>query len=277
MTPNSLRRSLALPVVMAMLCTSPAFGAGARSAPMPDTNDLAKKTQNPVGDVASVPFQFNFNTGGDYLDADFFNLNFQPVVPIRITPNWNLIARTIVPFLSIPTAGGTEGGIGDIQQQLFFTPAHPGGLIWGIGPIFSLPTATNSLARTGSWAIGPTAVVVKMTGPYVLGGLINNVTTFKDEGGDPEVNQLLIQPFINYNFGTGWALGFGPIITANWELPDGDEWTVPVGLGITRTLVFKGQPISLSGQYYANVVRPPGSAVNQLRFVFSLIYPTGAK
>src|SRR5882672_2012506 len=98
----------------------------------PDATELAKKTQNPVGDVTSLPFQFNFNTGGDLGDQTLLNLNFQPVIPFKLTDNWSMIARTIVPLYSVPGANGISySGVGDIQEQLFVTPAHPGKLIWG--------------------------------------------------------------------------------------------------------------------------------------------------
>src|SRR5580658_1671731 len=72
----------------------------------PDTDQsvtaLAKETQNPVGDIVSVPFQFNFNSGGAYVDQTFFNLNFQPVIPIHLNSKVTYITRTIVPVVSIP-------------------------------------------------------------------------------------------------------------------------------------------------------------------------------
>ncbi|MGH7740954.1 MAG: neuromedin U [Candidatus Eiseniibacteriota bacterium] len=259
--------ALSTSVISAARAQTPAAGA-------PDANALAKQTQNPVGDIAAIPFQFNFNSGGGLGDQTMFNLNFQPVVPIRITPKWNLIARTIVPFVSAPTGGVDRvGGIGDIQEQIFFTPIGERKITWGVGPVFSLPTATNALIRTGSWGAGPAGVILAMPGPWVFGCLATQIWTFKDEGGPPKVNQLLAQPFINFNFGAAWALSSSPIITANWDASSGNQWTVPLGLGITRTLVFGKQPMSLGAQYYANVERPDGSPLSQLRFVWSLIYP----
>ena len=240
-----------------------------------DATELAKKTQNPVGDLVSLPFQFNFNSGGGYEDATFFNLNFQPVIPITISPKTKLIARTIVPFLDVPgpTPFTRTGGIGDIQEQLYFTPAEPGALIWGAGPVLSLPTATNDLVRTGAWALGPGVVAVKMTGPWVLGGLLNVIWTFADDGGDPETNMLTFQPFVNYNFGKGWALSSAPILTVNMDAPDGQEWTIPIGVGINCTTHFNGRPMSLGAQFYGNVAHPDGAAATQIRIVVSLLYP----
>lgn len=259
--------------LMALSAPASAVHAQGSAAPAVDATELAKQTQNPVAELISLPFQFNFNSGGDLEDGTLFNLNFQPVVPVKVSENWNLIARAIVPYLDIPTATDSETGLGDIVAELFFTPKHSGAVTWGVGPVFSFPTATNTFARTGSWATGVGGVVVHSAGPWVLGGLVANFWTVSDSGDSTEVNQLQAQPFINYNFGKGWALAFAPLITANWDAEDGEEWTVPLGLGISRTTVFGKQPITLGFQYYNNVERPEGTAANQLRIAVSLLFP----
>lgn len=252
----------------------PPAGAQAKHGEI-DATALAKKTQNPVGDLVSLPFQFNFNSGGGYVDQTYFNLNFQPVVPIKISPKTNIIARAIVPFVNLPgpTPFDRTGGIADIQAQFYFAPAEPGKLIWGVGPMFSLPTATNDLVATGAWAMGPGGVALKMSGPWVIGGLLNVVWTFSDEGGDPETNMLTMQPFVNYNFGKGWAISSSPLLTMNMDAPSGQEWTIPLGLGITRTTQFNGRPMTVGMQFYGNVEHPDAAAATQLRFILSLLYP----
>jgi len=263
----------------AMLASMLAAGTAAAqtAAPPPqehDTTALAKQTQNPVGDLVSVPFQFNFNTGGDLEDRTFLNVNVQPVMPFRVTDRWNVIARTIVPLDSMPGEADTRfSGVGDIQQQIFITPAKPGGLIWGLGPTFSFPTATSSPVETGTWGGGFAAVVVKMTGPFVLGGLVSQIWPMTDAGGDPETNLLTMQPAVNYNIRDGWAMSFSPIITANWNAPAGNEWTVPLGVGITKTTVFNRRPMNIGVTYYYNLKRSDGAAGQQLRFTISLLYP----
>jgi hypothetical protein len=265
-----------------VVCAAIAFAATRAHAqtsapaagPEPDVNALAKATQNPVADLTAVPLQFNFNTGGDSGAHTGLTLNFQPVIPFALNTSWKVIARTVVPIDSLPSGDETrQSGIGDIQEQLYFTPAVPGKIVWGVGPMLSLPTATLPAAETGSWAIGPGAVVVKNAGPWVLGGLIQQFWTFADNGGDPEINLFVVQPFVNYNFGGGWALAFAPLMTANWNASPGDEWTVPLGVGISRTTVFNRRPMSLSAQYYYNVERPDGAASQQLRFLVSFLYP----
>jgi hypothetical protein len=256
-----------------------AAAAGApNGAPPPakDVAELAKATQNPVADLVALPFQFNFNTGGGLGDQTLFNLNFQPVIPIHLGSKVNLIARSIVPIFSAPAAGGErERGLGDIQEQLFFAPSRAGALVWGLGPIFSFPTATAASFVTGSWGLGPTGVFVLNAGAFVVGGLISQVSNIKDNEGRPRTNLFTLQPFFNYNFGAGWAVGLAPIITASWDAPRDDTWTLPLGASISRTLVFDKQPMTLSFQYYRNVVRPDAGPANQLRVVVNFLFPGG--
>jgi len=240
-----------------------------------DATALAKATQNPVGDLVSVPFQFNFNTGGGLADQTALTLNIQPVIPMKLNERWNLIARTIVPVNTLPGPDGTRfSGIGDIQEQLFVTPATPGRILWGAGPLLSMPTSTSSGFATGTWAAGGAAVVVVMAGNWVMGGLLSQAWPMTDANGDPETDVFILQPFLNYNFGKGWALNAAPVISANWNAASGQEWTVPLGFGITRTTVFSGRPMNIGAQYYYNVVRPDAGAGQQLRFTISLLYPT---
>jgi hypothetical protein len=272
---RALQRALIASALVTVVATAGAqTPAPAAPAQSHDVAELARKTQNPISDLVSLPFQFNFNSGGAFAESTGLNLNFQPVIPFSVSAHWNAIARVIVPINSLPTGPGTrQSGFGDTQGQLFFSPKTTGSFIWGAGPMMSMPTATMSAVETGSWTLGPGAVVVQMTGPWVLGGLFQQFWTFADSGDARDVNLFVFQPFINYNFGKGWALAFAPIVTADWNA-DGDEWTVPAGLGITRTTVFSGRPMNIGVQYYYNVTKPDSAAGNTLRFVIALLYPS---
>lgn len=263
-------RPLAMLLFLASITPVSAQDTGAQH----DAAALAKATQNPVAALVSVPFQFNFNNAGDLEDRTLFNLNVQPVIPFSLTKDINVIARAIVPIDSVPGPEGVRySGVGDVQMQLFLTPSAPKPIVIGIGPIVSMPTATASPLETGTFGAGVTGVVVKDHGPWVLGALISQIWPVSDTGGAPETNLFLMQPFVNYNFGGGWALATAPIITANWDAPDGNQWTVPVGLGITKTTVFNRRPMNIGFQYYSNVERPDGSAGQTFRFVIALLYP----
>jgi hypothetical protein len=239
-----------------------------------DAAALGKEQQNPISSMATIPWQMNFNSGGGLGDGTFFLLNLQPVMPFKLNKSWNMIVRTIVPIVSVPgTETTTYSGIGDIQEQVYLTPSKGGKVVWGFGPVVSMPTATAAPLHTGSWAAGPTFVALTMPGPWVMGAVVNNVWTFSDSGSSTKVNQFLLQPFINFNFGKGWALSTVPVITANWDAESGQKWTVPVGGGISRTIVFSGRPMTLSMHYYHNVVHPDAAAGDQVRFMVVMLFP----
>lgn len=237
---------------------------------------LSKKTQNPVSDLISVPFQYNAYLGVDPDEEVLHVLNIQPVVPIGLGERWNLIFRAIAPLISSPTAGGDRAnGLGDLNLQPFLSPRKPGKLIWGLGPGLVLPTATDDRLGAEKWSVGPAAVGLTMAGPWVAGALVQNVWSVAGDGDRPDVNQLTIQPFVNHNFPKGWALGSSPIISADWEADPGDRWTVPIGLTLTKTTTLGRQPLSLGVGGFWNAVKPDGAAEWQARAVVSLLFPKG--
>jgi hypothetical protein len=247
-----------------------------QSAAAQDVSELAKASQNPVGDLTALPVEIKFLAGGGLTNgSSILNVNFEPVIPLAINQNWNVIVRTIFPYLSFPGPQLTRvTGLGDVKEQLFFSPSHPGALLWGVGPVFSFPTATNGLATTGSWAAGPSAVVLKFIGPLVLGTLAFNVWTFADnDHRPPEVNGLSVQPFFELNLPDGWAFGSSPSITANWDAPSGEKWTVPLGLGISKVTLVGPLPMLLGIDYYNNVKRPTGATKTEMRFLAAVLFP----
>ena len=249
--------------------------------------ELVKQTQNPIANLISVPFQNNFNfEAGPKHNHQIYFVNIQPVIPINLTDNWNLIARIITPVINLPSLApgiGSAAGLGDINPTFFLSPAKSGDLIWGVGPTFTLPTATDKLLGNGKFSLGPAAVALTMQGHWVLGALANNQWSVAGWGGG-HVNQMLIQPFVNYNLPNNWYLVSAPIMTANWAAKGSDVWTVPLGGGIGK--LFKlGQILPLEGhtlatvpintqiQAFGNVARPEDGAKWQLRFQFQFLFP----
>jgi hypothetical protein len=243
-------------------------------------SDLAKAAQNPIAAMISVPFQNNTNFNVGPQDKTQNILNIQPVIPVDLNAEWNLVTRTIIPVISQPEfvpGQGRTNGIGDIQFSAFFSPKAPteSGWIWGAGLIAQLDTATDDALGADKWGLGPTAVALKMEGPWVYGGLINNVWSVAGDDDRPDINNMLIQPFVNYNFPDkpGRYLTFAPIITANWEANSDDRWTVPVGLGIGQITKWGKQPVNLQASAYANVEKPRNGADWQLRLQAQFLFP----
>jgi len=244
-----------------------------------DVDALAKAAQNPISSLISLPLQWNSNFEVGPLDKPQHVLNIQPVYPLSLNDDWNLITRTILPLISQPSFGqgqSRENGLGDIQFSAFFSPkqATSSGWIWGAGPIVQLDTASDDRLGQGAWGLGATAVALKISGPWVVGGLLNNVWSVSEGTGRAEVNQLLFQPFVNYNFADhpGRYLTFAPVITANWEA-DSDKWVVPLGLGIGQITKFGKQPVNLQASIYYNVERPDQAARYQVRLQIQLMFP----
>src|SRR5208337_1705108 len=229
------------------------------AAPGADTagqsaTDLAKKIQNPIGDLYSFPFQNNANFGAGPHGGVQNILNIQPVIPIHVNDEWNIITRTILPVVWNPDLSPLPSvpvGTGPTDFSAFLSPKNP----------------------TSVWGGGPTAVLVYMKGPIVAGVLSNNVWSFggvHGPGGN-SYNGFLTQPFFNYNFGGGWYVGTAPIVTADWQA-NGTKWTVPVGANAGRVFKVGKLPINvLLGAYY-NIVKPQYGAAWQLRTQLTLIF-----
>ena len=269
-------------LLLLMLATVMLGGAAPAGAAEEDESatELAKKTQNPVADLISVPFQSNFDFGTGEKDATVYLLNVQPVIPIKLTHDWNLITRTIIPIINQPSLfdgpnriSGSAWGLGDINPSFFLSPAGARHFIWGIGPTFTLPTATDWRLGSGKFSLGPTAVGLYMGGPWVVGALINNqwsVAGWRDK----DVNQMLLQPFVNYNLKDGWYITSAPIMTADWEGDSGQKWTVPVGAGVGKLFRVGKLPINTSLQGYSNVEKPRFGPDWQLRFQVQFLLPS---
>jgi hypothetical protein len=258
----------------ALLLSSVLRSSAAEPTEEPDAA-LRAKTQNPVSDLVSVPFQNNFNFGVGPENVTQWVLNVQPVIPLQVTEDWNLIARTIIPIINQPSptpAVSSAFGLGDINPTFFLAPSKNESIMWGAGPTFTIPTGTDPLLTSGQWAAGPAAVVLSMQKKWVFGALANHQWDFAGWGDRP-YNRTLIQPFINYNLPKSWYLVSAPIITADWENASGDEWVVPVGAGVGKIVRLGKLPINFQLSGYYNIEKPRYGADWQLRFQMQFLFP----
>ena len=240
-----------------------------------DTGDLARAAQNPVADLISLPFQNNVSFPVGPGDNAIYNLNIQPVIPVDLNDDWLLITRTILPVLYVPSVAkgvSSEAGVGDLQFTGFFSP-RDSEVIWGVGPAFRFPTASNDALGSEKYSAGPSGVVLIMEGPWVYGALIQNLWSFSGESDREDVNDFLLQPFVNYNLDGGWYLTSSPIITANWEANSDNRWVVPVGGGVGKISRIGTQPINTSLQAFYNVETTELGPDWTIRFQFQLLFP----
>jgi hypothetical protein len=249
------------------------------------TEALAAAAQNPVAAMISLPFQNNtFFDAGPNHDKTANVLNIQPVLPFTVG-DWNIISRTIVPLIALPSltapdlgevitgapSSNDPFGLGDINQTFYFSPAAATKFIWGVGPSVTLPTATSHFLGPRTLSMGPGAVGLVMPKPGVIGALARQLWAVG--GPSQNVNQTLLQPFVNYNFPSGWYLVSSPIMTANWSAPSSQRWSIPIGGGIGKIFKIDGQPMNASLQAFDYVAHPNLAPRWAIRFQIQLLFP----
>ena len=238
--------------------------------------ELAMQLANPIASLVSLPLQLNYDEGiGSEDDGQRFVLNIQPVIPLSLSENWNLISRTIVPLVDqkdiFPDAGG-QSGVGDVVQSLFFSPSKPtkSGLVWGIGPVLLLPTGSDDLLTADQWGAGPTAIVLRQSGPKTVGALFNHIESISSSDR-PDVSATFIQPFFSRTTPSAVTYAVNSEATYDWE---GEAWSVPLNLIVTKVQSWGSQLVSIGGgvRYWIETPEsgPEGLAA---RVILTFLFP----
>ena len=258
-----------------ILCLAPALASAEEAS-------LQEQAQNPIADVVSVPLQNNVNYNSGDLERTGYTLKIQPVMPVTLDADWNLINRVIAPVMAQPKrfeGDESEFGLGDLTLQFFFSPSKPvvsetfGSVSWGVGPNVLLPSATSGRLGSEKWGAGPALVAFASKGSWTYGALLTQTWSFAGDSSREEVNLLTVQPILNYNLSDGWSLGSSPIVTADFEEADSDVWTVPVGGGVSKLTRIGGAPVRFQLRGYHNVARPNGASDWQAQFEVRLLFP----
>ena len=234
-----------------------------------NADELAKQLSNPIASLISVPFQYNY--ARTFGDNGYRNLlNIQPVVPISISEKWNLISRTIVPVIQQNNVqpNRNQFGLGDTTQSFWFSPKEPtsSGLIWGVGPAALIPTGTDGIGAN-TWALGPTAIVLKQTGPWTYGMLVNQLW---DTGGRADISSMFIQPFLAKGLGKGRTVSINSESTYNWKTED---WTIPINIAYSKVSKWGNQMVSNQFGFGWYAKSPTGGPDWQLRYMMVLLFP----
>jgi len=261
--------------IFVTLAASLTFLWASNNAVATDEAELAKQLSNPVAALISVPFQYNWDTNIGPADANKSLLNIQPVIPFSVSEDWNLISRTIVPIIDAesPTIEGEDhSGLGDILQSFFFSPKKPtvNGWIYGFGPAFLFPSASDNALGQEKWGAGPTAVALRQENGWTYGALANHIWSFAGDNSRDDVSATFLQPFLAYTTTSQTTFTLNSESTYDWE---NEQWTVPINAMVSQLVKLGNQPVSfqIGYRYYAEA--PETGPDWGLRFAVTLLFP----
>jgi len=260
-------------IVIIALMNSTAYAASDGA----NAEEMAKKLANPIASLISLPIQYNYDSDIGVNDAgNRSTLNIQPVIPFEISDDWNVISRTILPVISqsdVAPGSGSQSGLGDVVQSFFFSPKKPtaSGWILGAGPVFLVPTATDTLLGADKWGLGPTAVALKQDGPWTYGALANHIWSVAGDSNRKDVSTTFLQPFMNYTTKTATSFILNTESTYDWK---SKQWAVPVNALVSQVLKVGDQLISVGGgvRYWAQSTDTGPEGVGVRLFV-TFIFP----
>src|SRR5450830_97610 len=242
---------------------------------IPTEDELSQAAANPVADMVSVPVQSNWVRPVGPNDATRYVMNVQPVIPFRINDDWNLITRTIVPVIRQPEVVAGQGATwstGDVIASTFFSPRAVTNLIWGVGPVFLLPTSSRDDLGAKKWGVGPSGVLLIQAGPWSVGGVANHIVSFAGNSHRDSINVTNLNPFVAYALGSGWSTTFQSEYIRNWQASSGRN-TTSLGWGMAKVMLLGSQPVSIYLGYTHFITTPNGSPDNGIRLTMNFLFP----
>ena len=237
--------------------------------------NLAKQLANPLASLISLPLQNNTDFGIGENNGARNTINIQPVIPVSLTKNLNLITRLVLPYINqynISGSGNVESGFSDAVLSTFLSPTNTkNGITWGVGSAFLIPTGTNDFLTTDQFGIGPTAVFLYQKSGFTVGGLINQIWSINSDSNRNAVNSMFLQPFLIYNWKSGAGIGGNFEITQNWESSDTTVWFNP-NISAVASLGKQKTQFAIGPRF--NLAAPRGAKADMgIRAVVVFLFP----
>ncbi len=255
MKPLSLLMVLGVAVTF-LLMTSLCYGQETEV----DDDQMVKDAGNPVSTLINLPVQDNISFGIGSYKRTAHVIKIQPIrYQLRAGRLYKVRSRSVIPLIYQPDITRPDGGtfgLGDIAVMGFFSPRKLGKYIWGLGPIFSFPTATDKVLGSGKWSAGPALVLAAQRKRWLAGFLAFNIWSFAGDSDRESVNRFQLEYFVRFHLGNRWIFVSSPVIAANWKAPRGDRWLVPFGGGIGKIFLLEKNALSVEVQTFYNAIHP---------------------
>ncbi|MFC4992379.1 hypothetical protein [Rubritalea tangerina] len=228
-------------------------------------DDISTQLENPLTSLWSITLENSYRSisGNSVNGSTEANvLNFQPGMPIPMANDFTFIARPVFPLVTSPvldTNGDTikhTTGIGDIQMLSLYGPDKSKGFVWGLGTTMKFPTASSEFIGAGKWQAGPAAMAFHFGDKWTLGALAEHWWSFAGDSDRAHTNETNIKYIVRHKLPDAWSIGAGPTIAINWKEKPNNRYTIPVGLGLSKTAKFGELPIKFRLEAHYNLVRP---------------------
>lgn len=239
-----------------------------------EASAIANKLQNPLARISALPIQHNIGLGSPALNGASYTMSMQPIIGTEYE-KINVVHRAVFGVSYLPSninGGNPTFGMTDLNYSFLVAPKSAGKVAWGVGPSIDIPTATDPILGGGKWNAGISAVLVYQTPKITIDLVLRQTTSFAGDSERPDANLFVAQTLLAYNLGKGWMLSTFPTIQANWSAEKGQQWTVPVGGGVSKVAFLGKLPVSVGVQYYQNVIRPDGAPKGELRFSTTFVF-----
>ncbi|MGC1650832.1 MAG: hypothetical protein WA741_33835 [Candidatus Sulfotelmatobacter sp.] len=244
-------------------------------SPAQTEEHLAEEVRNPLAALTQVQLSNDFDFGAAGGNGFLYTFMLQPIVPFKISDNWNLITRSAFTATSVPDSEGSgrTTGTGDSDIQFYFSHDRARSFIWGFGPVLGIPTASNSLLGSGKWTLGPGFAIVRQTEDWTYGILVNQFWSFAGGKNRDSVTLMLLHPVFSYTWKSGWSLGLDSESTYDAKASSSERWTVPLQISISKEANFGKRPVNLSFGVIPYAVAPSGSPSVGLNFTITRLFP----
>ncbi len=261
-----MKRLLFIVIILLPLFASTQEDEKQKKEEVVSVDELNRQLENPLSRFWSMIIQENLNlNSGDLVNGTHTSnvLNFQPSLPVPVGKSKMLLVRPVFPLVTAPVFDengekiSTETGLGDINIFSLYGPDKKDGLIWGAGLTFAFPTAASENLGSGKVQMGPALMALSITKKWTIGTIIQHWNSVGGDSDRSDVTKTDIQYILRKQIkGKGMSIGMGPNVSIDWNAESGNKVTLPIGLGLTKTVLWGNTPWKLRIEPQYSIIKP---------------------